>query len=378
MGKRGVLKKRAVAVKAGRGETGQRALPYGIFELTLVVTANCTMRCTYCYAGGARRSVMDESLGRQSIDRALRSMSPKGRLELGFFGGEPLLEAELVGAFIDYARRRAAPKDQTVEVSITTNGTATTESAWKVMMDGGVQIAVSCDGTAGTHDRHRKLAGGKGSWKIVEAAIRRLVKEGKDATVVMVLRPDTVADLPAGLAAIRDMGIKFVSPSLDLWTQWRPEDIANLGQAVAKAADLWKPAGGGFGIGWFDDMSSRLAGLESAPCARCAFGAGQIAVSTAGNLYPCERLIGRDADDNPHRLAGHATRGEDFLGYRPVPLRADAACRECTISLACSTYCRCSNLVRTGDVARPDRLLCELNKAVFKEVSRILGLDKNK
>ncbi len=351
-----------------------RSLPYNVFELTLMVTGECNLRCSYCYMGGRRPTVMEAALARRGIDRALASLQPQGRLELGFFGGEPLLQAEMIEGLIEYARSAAAPRGQGVSVSITTNGTVTTPAAWRVMSSG-IHLAVSCDGAQAVHDRHRPLASGLGSWRIVCDTLRRLVELNRDPVISLVVRPDTLGELNEGLAAMRDLGVRFVSPSLDLWTTWREEDIAALGSAISRAASLWRPGDGGFGIGWFDDMASRLAGLKSTPCARCLFGAGQIAVSPAGNLYPCERLIGLDAEDNPARLRGTAMLGEDFLDYRPTARPAEPACADCTIRHACSTFCRCSNLVRTGDPARPDRLLCELNKMVFAAVSEVLGLD---
>ncbi|MCL2700726.1 MAG: radical SAM protein [Phycisphaerae bacterium] len=350
------------------------ALPYNVFELTLMVTAECPLRCTYCYNGPRRAATMDVAAGRRGIDRAVASMQPGGRLELGFFGGEPLLEAPLIRELLDYARAGVSAGGGKVDVSITTNGVVDTPAAWDIMLDAGVRMAVSCDGAAATHDRHRKLASGAGSHTLATATLARLLREGRPPTAVMVTRPDTVADLPAGLEAIRDLGVGFAHPSLDLWCRWNDDDMDNLSAAVEASANIWRPANG-FGIGWFDDMASRLAGLNIAPCARCAFGAGQIAVSPAGNLYPCERLIGQDGDDNPHRLHGHVMDGGDFLGFAPTPARAEPQCAECTIRHACNTFCRCSNVVRTGDGAKPDRLLCELNRMIFRQVCRVLKLE---
>jgi len=349
-------------------------MPYNVFELTLMVTAECPLRCAYCYNGPRRTVAMDREVGRRGLDRAIASMQPGGRLELGFFGGEPLLEAALIRELLDYARAGVSAVGGKVDVSITTNGVVDTAAAWDIMLDGSVRMAVSCDGAAATHDRHRTLASGGGSHALATSTIARLLREGRSPTVVMVARPDTVNTLPTGLEAIRDLGVGFAHPSLDLWSRWSETDIAALSDALVAAADVWRPANG-FGIGWFDDMASRLADLRIAPCARCAFGAGQIAVSPAGNLYPCERLIGQDHDDNPHRLSGHVMDGGvDFLGFAPTPARAEPACAECTIRHACTTFCRCSNVVRTGNGAKPDRLLCELNRMVFREVCRVLKL----
>jgi len=349
-------------------------IPYNVFELTLMVTAECPLRCSYCYNGPRRAAAMSSQAGRRGIDRAVASMAPEGRLELGFFGGEPLLEARQIRELLDYARTRVAAIGGKMDVSITTNGVVDSAAAWDVMLDAGVRMAVSCDGTAATHDRHRKLASGGGSYALTMATLAKLLRAGRSPTAVMVARPDTVGELPAGLEAIRGLGVGFAHPSLDLWSRWNETDLANLSDALAAAADVWRPANG-FGIGWFDDMAARLAGLSLLPCARCAFGAGQIAVSPAGNLYPCERLIGQDADDNPHRLSGHVMDGgEDFLAFVPTPVPAQPQCEECTIRHACSTFCRCSNTVRTGNAAKPDRLLCELNRMVFREVCRVLKL----
>jgi uncharacterized protein len=345
---------------------------YGQFHLVLMVTSECTLRCDYCYVGRKSGRVMAADVGQTAIDRAIGSLRPGGSLDLGFFGGEPLMRAELIAGLADHARRRAREAGPSLRIHLTTNGTISAGPAWDVMLWGDLSLAVSCDGLPAAHDRHRRAPDGRGSSPAVLDTLRRLVAAGKDVSVVLVVRPDTVNDLPAGLTMLREMGVRFAEPSLDLWTQWSREDMANLGRSVAACADLWRERAGQFGIGWFDTMAARLAGLPMEECARCAFGAGEIAVSPAGNLYPCERLIGEDGPGNPHRLRGHAKGGVDFLGYGPQPPRSLPACEACTIRHACSTTCRCSNYVRTGDITRPDGLLCQWNQMCFREVSRVV------
>jgi radical SAM protein with 4Fe4S-binding SPASM domain len=98
-------------------------------------------------------------------------------------------------------------------------------------------------------------------------------------------------------------------------------------------------------------------------------------VAPSGRLYPCERLIGEDDPAYAHALPGHALAGEDFLmDSVPAPNVAPASpeCGACTARELCDTTCRCSNLVRTGDAARPDGLLCALNRACLREVARVI------
>src|SRR4051812_20436640 len=108
---------------------------YQRFSLVLMVNHACNLRCTYCYTGAKVQRPMPEAVGTTAIDRALASLAPGGTLQLGFFGGEPLIEAPLVQRLIAHARRRGAAANCGVELSLTTNGTQASDEAWSVMTD---------------------------------------------------------------------------------------------------------------------------------------------------------------------------------------------------------------------------------------------------
>src|SRR5689334_4768773 len=118
---------------------------YTRYSLILMVTHDCTMRCTYCYAGQKRATVMPAGLARHAIDRAIHSLADGGTLELGFFGGEPLLEADLVHELLEYAEQRCHRREQHLEPGITTNGTVADPMAWAVLNWPALRVAVSCD-----------------------------------------------------------------------------------------------------------------------------------------------------------------------------------------------------------------------------------------
>ena len=144
-------------------------------------------------------------------------------------------------------------------------------------------------------------------------------------------------------------------------------------RAVARAARVWREGVPDLGVSWFDEKAARLCGIDLTATARCGFGDGQIAVAPSGRLYPCERLIGEDGPTNPMRLPGHVLDGEDFLDFAEPPARGAAACSECGASSLCNTTCRCSNYVRTGNVATPDRLLCLLNEVCLRETMKAMA-----
>ncbi len=345
---------------------------YARFGITLVVNHACNLRCTYCYTGEKLRRRLSLAAGRKAIDRALRSLSSRGTLELGFFGGEPLIEAELILELVSYARSEAARFDVELALSMTTNGTLDSPACWAVMMLPEMQLAISHDGLPSVHDRHRVTVDGHPSSRKVQETITRLVHERNDFRVVMVVRPDNVEQLPAGMEFLYGLGVRRFDPSLDLWTTWTRADGRRLNKAVRRAADFWAVHLPECGVSWFDEKAARMAQVPIRESARCGFGCGEIAVSPAGHLYPCERLIGADDPDNPMRLSGDVFEEDDFLSYWPAPGKSAQECTSCAIQSLCSTSCRCSNYIRTRDITRPDGLLCLWDQACLRETAGAL------
>jgi len=341
---------------------------YQLFGLTLMVTHACNMRCHYCYTGEKAARHMGPEVGDAAIRRAMASVARGGRLDVGFFGGEPLLQAPAIRRWMEVARHRGLQAGAEVAFHLTTNGTIDNAAAWDVLMQPDLAVAVSFDGLPEVHDRFRVYADGRGTSAGVRHTIERLLGAGKDLSVVVVVRPETVAQLPAGIRYLRSLGVRSIEPSLDLWTHWTREDAVVLRRVITEAADVWHEGLPAQSLNWFDEKAAELAGL-AAQGSRCGFGAGEVAVAPSGNIYPCERLIGEDAADHPLRLPGHVLDGgRDFAPHAASPGKQAEACGACGMHGMCNTNCRCSNFVRTGDVRKPDGLLCMLNQACLEEV----------
>lgn len=346
---------------------------YQQFGLTLTVTCDCNLRCTYCYAGPKCHSCMPTTMAQTAIDRAVASISPGGVLHLGFFGGEPLIESRLLGELIGYARERCLVADLQLALNLTTNGTIVTPDAWNLMTRTDLELAVSCDGRPDVHDRHRITHDGGGSAARVTDTLRRLVAAGRDFSVVMVVRPDTVEHLAEGIAFLRELGVPRLEPSLDLWATWSRNDVLRLERSIAECADIWREGLPEHGISWFDEKAAQLTRVPMTATPRCGFGDGELAVSPTGRLYPCERLIGEDRPDGTMALPGHVLDGgRDFV--HPVSRSGPCqTCGSCSVASLCNTFCRCSNYVRTGRVEEPDYLLCAWNQACLNETARVLA-----
>jgi uncharacterized protein len=336
---------------------------YHHFNLVLMVNHACNLRCRYCYTGKKFSRPMPREIARRSVDRAIASLEPNGTLELGFFGGEPLIEAELIAEILDYSLRRCESLNLNLLPSLTTNGTQASAHAWALMTHPALDLVISHDGLPHIHDRYRHTVDGRGSSSQVIATIQRLLNAGKEFRVLSVVRPDTVDFLAEGIRYLYSIGVKYVEPSLDIWSRWRQEDIEKLKTALPAAADVWRDGIPDHGVSCFDEKVVQLTSIPVNQSARCGFGDGQIAVAPSGNLYPCERLIGDD-HNNPMQLSGHAMLGNDFLPSK--------SCDGCASASDCSVSCRCTNFVRTGNVSQSDELLHLWNLICLEQAARVL------
>jgi len=319
-------------------------------RLTLVLTHRCDLACRYCYAGPKDSRTMDRATGRASVDRALVKLQPGEELSLGLFGGEPLLVWPLARDLVDYARARCSAAGHPLSVHLTTNGTHLDSSCLDELLAREVQLSLSCDGLAEVHDAWRPKAGGRPSSAAVLRALDLLVARGVPFRVVSVVRPETVAQLAAGVRFLADRGARRFVPSLDWGADWRPHHAAELTRAVAELRELWVEAFPRLEIGWLESKVVLLArpDLEAGTC--CG---DHAAVAPSGRRYPCERLVGDDRGRLPTCAGG-----------------TPAACQACPIRRLCSSSrSACVNLARTGYADRPDGLVCALEKACVSEAA---------
>jgi uncharacterized protein len=316
---------------------------------------------------------MPLQLGQKAIDRAVASLHRRGSLDLAFFGGEPVIEAELILSLVEYARRQASHHDIDLAFSMTTNGTFDSPAAWSIMNLAEMRLAISHDGLPSVHDPDRITIDGQPSSGRVLATVDRLIDAGKEFRVVMVVQPSSAETLPEGMEFLYKRGVRQFDPSLNLWAIWTRADGERLRDSIRRAADFWSKRLPDCSVSWFDEKTARLLDIPLTETARCGFGHGEIAVTPAGNLYPCERLVGADEPTNRMRLPGDVFAGHDFLNYSRLASRSPDECVPCALRPQCSTtICRCSNYVRTQDANRPDRLLCLLDQTCHEETVRVL------
>ncbi len=349
---------------------GQPAM-YDRFTLSLVLNHDCNMLCTYCYTGAKFNRPMREEVAQRAVDRAVASIAPGGELRLEFSGGEPLLDAPLVATLLEYARYRCRTGDVHLTVHLSTNGTVAASSAWALMTGGDLELGISHDGLPAVHNRHRRMSDGGPSSSLVLRTVRRLVAEGVSFQVEMVVRPDDVEFLSAGIVFLASLGVRGIAPRLDLWSCWTKAHLQSLEHAIVDCARIWREMWPDLWITWFDERAMRISGAvpdRQAPELR----EGEIAVSPSGGLYPCARLVREDRDDDPARLPGDVFAGDDFVGVEEGRLECPFECSRCGIRPMCAAESACTRYMRSGDSGRPDELLCTFSRVCYRETLRAM------
>jgi len=341
-------------------------------RLTLFLDHDCNLRCRYCYNGSKFSSVMPLSTARQAIDMMLAMNRPLQ--QVGFFGGEPLLHRPLIAEVISYVRGVTGGQGEKPKFVVTTNGTLLDDEMVQWLSDEGFYIGLSIDGTPEAHDAQRVCIDGSGSYAQVAAGLARALHSGRPVRTVSVVGPDTAHLMGASFEHLLGLGVRELSFNINYEGHW---DEAARGRFETGLQDLEKRyvdayrQGKPFRFNLIDRsiVTHVKGGYES--CDRCDFGCEEIAVSPAGRLYPCDRLIGEDDRDDV--IIGTVETGVDER-LRDALIRSKNAvledCRDCAILGRCMHWCGCVNYAMTGDVGGVSGLLCWFERRLVEAADR--------
>lgn len=321
-------------------------------DLTLVLTHDCNLGCGYCYAGAKFRRAMDADIAERSLDLAFAE-KPRD-IEVSFFGGEPLLEWDLLVRSAESARDRSERCGTKLKMSVTTNGTLLTDERVRRLDELGVYVGLSIDGVQPAHDAGRPKMGGGSSFREVERGLLALLRHGKPFETISVVSPANVRSLGASVRWLFELGVPRVGLNPCYEAYFSDADLNAYEAGLEEAADCV--------IGHFRHArivsltvfdNKILAALKGGLVAgdKCSLGATSIAVAPSGNIYPCEREVGED-EDATHRM-GNVRTGLDVRGPACAPGPVNSECTDCGERWRCSSFCACANKAETGrtDVA---------------------------
>ncbi|HIB68209.1 MAG TPA: radical SAM protein [Phycisphaerales bacterium] len=262
-------------------------------KVCLVLTHQCNLACSYCYAGKKFNRHMSDETAWKGLKLLLQGT---GDMELSFFGGEPFLRYDTMVAMSRVARGAARRSGRRLSIQVTTNATILEEKQLRFLEDYQVWTAFSVDGPEEIQDVARPFTNGRGSGRLVWRNIERALERLSRVHILMVVAPQTVDHLLPAVERLYRAGAGRISLLPDLEADWsRAED---------KLREVWPQLARITLLSMLTDQPLHLAPFSSyfpttdrfhgEVSGKCDFGGEQVTIAPSGNFYPCARLVGAD------------------------------------------------------------------------------------
>ncbi len=355
------------ALFASKLETG----PMYVKSLCLNVAHDCNLRCRYCFAGkgafGGERGLMSGRVGKAALDLLLQLSGPRKNCEVDFFGGEPLLNWELVKELTVYGRENAAKLGKKIKFTLTTNGLLLDSEKMDFINREQLGLILSIDGRPEIHDRMRPTAGGGGSHRAVLAKLKEAVaRKTDDNWWVRGTYTGYNLDFTQDVKYLAEAGFANISLEpvvTDQDYRLREEELPLIEREYERLASYYlqrrredRPFSFfhfNFDLAKGPCLAKRLLG--------CGAGHAYLAVSPKGDLYPCHQFVGQSAYRVGTVFSG-VERPEMSEKFRAAHILKKEKCRLCWAQLYCSGGCHANALAKNGDLLLPDQLGCRIEK----------------
>ena len=357
--------------------------------MCLNIAHDCQLRCKYCFAStgdfGKGRKLMTFETGKHAIDFLLEKSGDRQNLELDFFGGEPLLNFDVVKQIVEYARSREAEFGKKFRFTITTNGLLLDDDKIDFINREMHNVVLSIDGRKEVNDSMRVLANGKGCYDTILPKYKKLVeKRGDKEYYVRATFTNKNLDFSEDVFSLYEAGFDQISvepvvgDSEEEYALTEKElpavfkEYENLAKRILEN----EKKGGKFNFFHF------MLDLDQGPCAikrlrGCGCGNDYVAITPDGDIYPCHQFVGIDEykmgniDEGTFNL----DMKSDFAGCH-VYSKPD--CRECWAKFYCSGGCNANNYQYMGDVRAAHKISCQLEKkrlecAIMMKAARMFG-----
>jgi uncharacterized protein len=343
-----------------------------IKALCLHVAHTCNLTCDYCFADKGKyhgdAALMSLATARRAVDFLIEASGSRRNLEVDFFGGEPLLNWDVVRETVLYAREAEKARGKNFRFTLTTNGVLLDDEVTDFCNKEISNVVLSLDGRRETHDARRKTPSGAGSYDAIIPHFRRFVDRRQGEYYIRGTYTAQNRDFTEDILHIAGLGFTEIAMEpvvssgdtsnnpLALSESHLPElfnEYERLAAEMARRAENGEPF----------TFYHYILDLENGPCLQkrvrgCGSGSEYFAVTPEGELYPCHQLVGEDGFS-----AGDIWTGvrEDFSFSRAAINKRDE-CRECWARLYCSGGCAANAYHATGDSDGVYKLGCELFK----------------
>ena len=357
--------------------------------LCLHIAHTCNLNCSYCFASQGKyhgeRAVMSYEVGKRALDFLIENSGTRRNLEVDFFGGEPLMNFQVVKDLVAYARSIEKEKGKNFRFTLTTNGVLVDDDVIQWANRECSNVVLSLDGRKEIHDRFRVDYAGNGSWEKIVPKFQKFVQArgGKDYYMRGTFthaNPDFLQDIQTMLdLGFNELSMEPVVCAADDPSALTEDDLPIVMEQYEKLADLMLQR----------DKEGRpftfyhyMIDLTGGPCiykriSGCGSGTEYMAVTPRGDLYPCHQFVGEERFCLGNIWEG-VTNREIQKEFACCNVYAHPECRDCWARLYCSGGCAANAYHATGSVTGVYEYGCKLFRkrmecAIRVTVARALG-----
>ena len=344
-----------------------------IKALCIHIAHTCNLNCSYCFASQGKyhgdRAIMSFEVGKRALDFLVENSGSRRNLEVDFFGGEPLMNFDVVKQMVAYARSIEKEHNKNFRFTLTTNGMLIDDEVIDFANREMSNVVLSLDGRKEIHDRYRVDYAGKGSWETIVPKFQKLVESRGGKNYYMRgtfthANPDFLEDIKQML----DLGFTELSMEPVVCTPGDPseltqEDLPIVLDQYEKLAELMRKRDKeGKPFTFYHYMID----LTGGPCiykriSGCGSGTEYMAVTPWGDLYPCHQFVGEEKFKLGDIWNG-VTNNETVEEFASCNVYARPECHDCWAKLYCSGGCAANAYHSTGSIKGVYKYGCELFK----------------
>ncbi len=339
--------------------------------LCLHVAHTCNLSCPYCFASQGKyhgqQALMRFDVGKRALDFLMENSGDRVNLEVDFFGGEPLMNWEVVKELVAYARGQEGPRGKKFRFTLTTNGMLIDDDVIDFANREMHNVVLSLDGRKEVHDRLRVDWAGRGSYDRIVPKFQKLVeRRGGKGYYMRGTFTHANPDFTKDVLHMADLGFDQLSMEPVVCAPDDPaaltaEDLPIvLEQYELLAKEMLRREREGRGFTFYHYMLD----LAHGPCiykriSGCGSGTEYMAVTPWGDLYPCHQFVGEDAyklGDIWQGVTNTAVRDE----FKSCNAYARPECADCWAKLYCSGGCAANAYHASGSIRGVYEYGCEL------------------
>lgn len=345
--------------------------PTVVKALCLHIAHDCNLACKYCFAEEGeyhgRRALMSFEVGKKALDFLIANSGSRRNLEVDFFGGEPLMNFDVVKQLVAYGREQEKIHDKNFRFTLTTNGVLLNKDIQDFANKEMANVVLSVDGRKEVHDFMRPFRGGQGSYDKIIPKFKAMA-ESRHQTDYYVRGTFTHynTDFASDVLSLADEGFKQISvepvvaPDSEDYAI-KTSDLPKIMEEYDRLAkEMLKREKEGRGFNFFHFMID----LSGGPCVAkrlsgCGSGTEYLAVTPWGDFYPCHQFVGQE-----EFLMGNVddgiVRNDLQEEFKCCNVYAREKCQSCFAKFYCSGGCAANAYNFTGNITDTYEIGCEM------------------